>query len=518
MKTPMIPPTHSAPRILSARGGSQCFWRILSAAVLLGVGASTVRAQSDYPGSVDTSFNTGTGPNGPVLAVASQSDGKTIIGGAFTTVNGTTRIGVARLNTDGSLDTTFSPGTGSNGQVDSVTVLSTGTILVGGTFSTFNGGAHVGIVRLTANGSVDSTFDPDLQTSGNFAITAVLVQSDGKIVLPGAVNATGNSLLVRLGPNGGLDSTFNFGTGANGAISALALQSDGKILVGGSFSTVNGVASGAVARINTNGTVDTTFNVGAGANGAVLAIAVQSDGGVVIGGTFSAVDSSTRYGIARLTSTGALDSTFIPTSDDYSSVNAIAIEPSGTIVFGGDFFDFDGYYTPDLVRVLPNGTIDEDFYAGDGPDDTVDAIFFSPSGQLLIGGLFTEVNDVPLNFVARLNDDPHPAFFTGEISLGSGIYYLGFSNGNNFGEYAYLTNPNYIYSYGLASYEYLIDANDDEDGIYLYDFTSNTFFYTSPYFPYPYLYDFTLNSVLYYFPGTTPRSFYDYATGQFITK
>ena len=519
MKTPAVPLTVTSPNILSAQGWTQRLCRVLSVAALLVVGAGGVRAQSGYPGSVDPSFNTGSGPNGPVLALASQSDGKTIIGGTFTTVNGTARNGVARLNTDGSLDTTFSPGTGSNGQVDSVTVLSTGTILVAGTFTTFNGAAHPGIVRLTSTGSVDTTFVPALNSTTALDITAVIVQSDGKLVLPGAFSATGNYLLVRLGVNGAVDTTFNFGTGANGAISALALQSDGKILVGGSFSSINGVAASAIARINTNGSLDTTFNTGVGANGSVLAIAVQNDGEVVIGGTFSEVGGSTRYGIARLTATGGLDSTFDPISDDYASINAIAIEPSGNIIFGGNFYDFDDYYTPDLVRVLPNGTFDFNFYVGDGPSNTVDAIIFSPSGGLLIGGIFTEVNDEPLNFVAQLLDDTHPAFFDGEISLGNGVYYLSFYNGNSFGEYSYLTNSSYIYSYGLFSYEYLIDANDGADGIYLYDFTSDTFFYTSPYFPYPYLYDFSLNSVVYYLNnGTTPRYFYDYATSQFITK
>ena len=110
-------------------------------------------------------------------------------------------------------------------------------------------------------------------------------------------------------------------------------------------------------------------------------------------------------------------------------------------------------------------------------------------------------------------------FFTGEVSLGSGVYYVGFPNGHNFGEYSYLANPGYIYSYDLTSYEYLHDAADGNAGIYFYDFVSGGFFYTSPVFPYPYLFDFKLNAVLFFYQGTSnPRYFYNFGTGKIITK
>jgi hypothetical protein len=118
----------------------------------------------------------------------------------------------------------------------------------------------------------------------------------------------------------------------------------------------------------------------------------------------------------------------------------------------------------------------------------------------------------------------HPAFFSGEVSLGNGVYYLQFPNGTPFGYYAYLTDQNFIYHFDLG-FEYLFDANDANNGIFFYDFMSNHFFYTSPSFPFPYLYDFSLNTVLYYYPDpnnpghytTNPRYFYNFATGQIIT-
>ena len=106
------------------------------------------------------------------------------------------------------------------------------------------------------------------------------------------------------------------------------------------------------------------------------------------------------------------------------------------------------------------------------------------------------------------------------------MYYLAFPNGNYFGYYSYLTDPNYVYHFDLG-YEYLFDANDGKSGVYFYDFTSNGFFYTSPSFPFPYLYDFTLNTVLYYYPDPTQpghyntggtRYFYRFDTGAIFSK
>ena len=118
-----------------------------------------------------------------------------------------------------------------------------------------------------------------------------------------------------------------------------------------------------------------------------------------------------------------------------------------------------------------------------------------------------------------------PAFFNGQVALGNGVFFLTFPNGNPFGFYSFLADPNYIFHFDLG-YEYVFDAKDGQNGVYLYDFASQGFFYTSPSFPFPYLYDFSLNAVLYYFPDTNnpgsytknPRFFFNTTTGQIITK
>jgi hypothetical protein len=134
------------------------------------------------------------------------------------------------------------------------------------------------------------------------------------------------------------------------------------------------------------------------------------------------------------------------------------------------------------------------------------------------------------NLTSALAPAVHPAFFAGEIALSNGWYYLQFVNGTPFGYYTYLVvmnDPDFIYHIDMG-FEHFFDANDNNNGIYFYDFTSNSFFYTSPSpsFPFPFLYDFSLNTVLYYFPDpnnpghytSNPRYFYNFATHQVITK
>jgi hypothetical protein len=120
----------------------------------------------------------------------------------------------------------------------------------------------------------------------------------------------------------------------------------------------------------------------------------------------------------------------------------------------------------------------------------------------------------------------HAKFFTNEIGLSNGVYFLQLPNGTPFGYYSYLSDPRFIFHFDLG-YEYWFEANDGNNGVFLYDFKSGSFFYTSPTFAFPYLYDFTLKTVLYYYPDPNnpgsyntngTRFFYNFATGQIITK
>ena len=152
----------------------------------------------------------------------------------------------------------------------------------------------------------------------NGAVNAMAAQADGKIVIGGAFtsyNGTSAARLTRVSVVGVIDAAFNtnIGTGPNGIITAISIQSsDQKIVVGGYFTSFNGTSVNRLIRLNTDGTIDTTFvtNIGTGANAVVNAIAVQADGKIVIGGAFTNFASTLTNYIARLNSTGTVDTAF----------------------------------------------------------------------------------------------------------------------------------------------------------------------------------------------------------------
>src|SRR5690606_35031549 len=205
-----------------------------------------VRVNPD--GTFDNGFM-GSGANGTVTEIVLLPGGKALFGGTFTHYSGTPRNRIARINPDGTLDTTFSPGSGANSTVNDIELLENGQILVGGAFSSFDGLANTNdVVRLNANGSVDTSF------------------------------ATGSS-------------------GFLGNVLSIVAQADGNIMIGGNFSDYNGVAVNRLARVSSNGELDSSFTspLDDSANN-VFRLHLQADDEVLVGGTFTVP----RKGVFRL--------------------------------------------------------------------------------------------------------------------------------------------------------------------------------------------------------------------------
>jgi uncharacterized delta-60 repeat protein len=309
-------------------------------------------------GTLDTGFlATGAGANGSVYSVAVQSDGKVLIGGYFTTYNGTSRGNVARLNSDGSLDTGFlATGAGANVLVSSVAVQSDGKVLIGGYFTTYNGTSRGYVARLNSDGSLDTGFLAT-GTGADSYVISVAVQSDGKVLIGGSFgtyNGTSRGNVARLNSDGSLDTGFlATGAGANGAVRSVAVQSDGKVLIGGYFTTYNGASRGNVARLNSDGSLDTGFlATGAGADSYVYSFAVQSDGKVLIGGGFSTYNGTSRGYVARLNSDGSLDTGFLATGVGADgSVSSIAVQSDGKVLIGGGFSTYNGTSRGNVARL-----------------------------------------------------------------------------------------------------------------------------------------------------------------------
>ncbi len=360
------------------------------------------------PGDLDTTFNpTGVQPgtkstkidnftsNNSGQSVALQSDGKIVVAGLTLTGGGGTdfKFAVARFNTDGTLDTTFT-----------------------------NGGPFPG--------TITTSVDNNTRSEGY----AVAIQSDGKIVVAGHTDVGGgvfNLAVARLNTNGTLDTTFNAGGAQPGTVSTLidnsvvgssgrsvAIQSDGKIVVGGYADFASGAGEKfAVARFNTNGTLDTSFNAGGAQPGTVAtdidnqtgpthlstgySIAIQSNGAIVIAGEVRITSGPliNRFGVARFLSTGVLDTSFnaggaqpgtastpintITNSTD-SYGRSVALQSDGKIVIAGFTVNPAGsgiiYFS--VARYLSTGTLDTSF---------------NPSPAILPGTLTTTIDNIMID-------------------------------------------------------------------------------------------------------------------------
>ncbi|MEZ6078115.1 MAG: LamG-like jellyroll fold domain-containing protein [Pirellulaceae bacterium] len=237
-------------------------------------------------GSLDTSYGTSgmvstdfAGGTDKAHSMTLQADGKVLLGGL--TFTGTSfDFGVARSHTDGTLDTSFNStgkvsidlGANSNDTGYAITTQTDGKILLSG-WTDAGGGNDFGLVRLNSNGSLDTSFNGTGKVvtpigSGSDLGVSVTVQSDGKILVAGQSNTAGNNFAaVRYHSDGSLDTTFggtgkvdtNFGGSSDDRGAAVLVQSDGKILVAGT-STINGNYDFAIGRYNTDGSLDARFN------------------------------------------------------------------------------------------------------------------------------------------------------------------------------------------------------------------------------------------------------------------
>jgi uncharacterized delta-60 repeat protein/uncharacterized repeat protein (TIGR01451 family) len=365
--------------------------------------------------SPDITFNTGTGPSGyNVITTAIQSDGKIIIGGVFTAYNGATRNNIARLNPDGSLDAGFHVGTGANGGVITTSIQSDGKIIIGGVFSSFNGKARNCITRLNTNGSLDTSFHTG--TGANSSIIASAIQSDGKILIGGAFteyNGIARNYIARLNTDGSLDSAFNAGTGADNDVWTISIQNDGKLIIGGEFTSYNGTSRNRIARLNTDGSLDAGFNVGTGANNFVETSSIQSDGKIIIAGGFFSFDGINRNNLARLNTDGSLDHSFNAGTGPDNTVFTSAIQNDGKILIAGLIGSYNGKVRNGIARLNSDGSLDETFNQGAGANGAIYSISIQDDDKIIISGIFGSYNGITSKRIARLQ--PRDPFYYNTI-------------------------------------------------------------------------------------------------------
>jgi uncharacterized delta-60 repeat protein len=363
------------------------------------------------PGSGDVTF-VQQGINGTVEAIALQANGQIIAGGDFSDVDGLPRNHFVRLNVNGSLDNTFLNGfAGADAAVSAVAVQTDGGIILGGAFNSVDGVVRHRIARVQIDGSLDTSFNPGGGADNSvFAVAETFIGGTRRIYVGGAftsLNADGIPGIGRLNQDGTVDVGFG-STGVNGVVNAIAVYPAssifaGKVLLAGAFTSVDGVNRTNIVRLNVDGSLDTNFN--ASANGTVRAIVIQNDGGIVVGGDFGNVDGSAASRIARLNSDGSIDATFaantVPGASDL--VQAIALQGDNRIVVAGQFTSFNGVARNHVTRLLPSGLTDPTINFGDGANGDVDALVVQPADQMiLIGGGFTQYDDQPAPYLMRI--------------------------------------------------------------------------------------------------------------------
>ena len=297
-------------------------------------------------------------------------------------------------------------------------------------------------VALAADGDFDLTFDTDGKVTTAFTLSHddandVAVQSDGKIVVVGEIyDASGTNFgLVRYNTNGTLDNTFgtgglvstSFGSGSDVA-TAVALQSDGKIVVVGTAG-VSSVPYAAVARYNTNGTLDNTFDSdgkatmtfrGSPIDDRLLDVVIQPDGKIVASGWTYPGMSYPEPGVVRFNSNGTVDFSTAITTGVYSEGSGIALQPDGKIVVAGVMTNS----SDDIAvwRVTTAGVLDTSF-SGDGlqtavipsTSDTASAVGVQPDGKIVVAGGIGNVSGVSNFALLRyLSDGTLDTTFSGD--------------------------------------------------------------------------------------------------------
>ncbi|MGH6690775.1 MAG: hypothetical protein ACREF4_08870, partial [Gammaproteobacteria bacterium] len=278
------------------------------------------------PVDLGAGFNdaSGSGFNNIVFSAAPANDGSgnVYVGGGFTTYSGTATNRIARLKADGILDTSFNVGAGFDDSVFSIAPAmdGTGDVYVGGAFATYNGTPANRIVRLKADGTVNTSFNIGTGFIGGPGslgiVTSIATANDGS----GDVYVGGDFIvydgisvggIVRLNANGTVDTGFAIGTGFSSLVHSVAAANDGSgdVYVGGSFSFYNGAPVNGIVRLNANGTADQGFAIGNGFSFDVFSIAPANDGSrdVFVVGEFSAYNGTTARRVARLDPDGTMD-------------------------------------------------------------------------------------------------------------------------------------------------------------------------------------------------------------------
>lgn len=374
----------------------------------------SVRASS----LVDTSFNPGSGATGGICeTVLGQPDGKILVCGNFTQFNGTPRAYLVRLNSDGSIDQSFNPHP--SYWVRTMALQSDGKIVIGGYFGYVEGQPRNTIARLNSDGSLDRSFDPGTGAWGSLGtgidgktneyVFATAVEPDGKILITGNFtnyNGTGINGLARLNSNGSLDTSFDVGDGLNlnSWGRSLTLLSGGRFIVTGWFNHYNHGDHSRMAIVNPDGSADGSFAPNFGDSTAVYSAVPLANGQYIVSGHSENIHQIFQQDIARLNADGSFDSSFLGSANDKTEM--VRLQSDGKILLCGYFTAVDGVQRTSVARMNADGSLDDSFNVG--VDNFAWSLFIQPDGKILVAGGFHTVDGYSRNGIVRLYPTVQP--------------------------------------------------------------------------------------------------------------
>ena len=371
--------------------------------------------------------------DGPVRAVAWLPDGRVLIGGDFNHVGGTLRPGIAQLETNGSVDLSFISPLAEGALVRALTVLSNGQFYIGGRFAPAAEAdvlAHT--ARLRPDGALDLTFaltSPDFENYYGRMVQSLAVDADGRVVIAGDFYFIDGELrrqVARLLSNGVLDPNFAPEACYLFQYKSILLQPDGGIIAAGGGLALEIGHVGNCERFLSDGTKDSSFTnrctfrewkVG----GEVIAMALQPDGKIIVGGELFELDGVNRGVVVRLNADGSFDPTFncdvlagyaFPISYSGPTIETLVLQPDGKVLVGlSPLASYKG--RNGIVRLNADGSLDPTFNPANGVDGSVFAIARRADGKVLVGGEFTSVSAQPRTNLALLYPEEQFIRFTG---------------------------------------------------------------------------------------------------------
>ena len=307
--------------------------------------------------------------NSFVFGTKYQVDGKIVSVGNFTNSVINNQLvscnRIVRMTTNGNLDPSFIISTGFNNSANILDINQLGQIIVGGSFTQYQGIPMNRIALLNTNGSLDLGFT--IGTGFSIAPEVVKFQPDGKILVGGGFlnyNGIPSSGICRINTDGTIDSSFIVGTGFNSTVFSLDIQTDGKIIVTGFYTMYNGVTANGICRLNTDGTIDTSFTSGTGPNNFIKSTTTQVDGKIIIGGNFTIYNGTSVNRICMLNTDGTIDSSFTVGTGFNDLVRKIKLQSTGKIIVGGEFIVYNGTQVNRICRLNTDGTLDTSFGCG----------------------------------------------------------------------------------------------------------------------------------------------------------